>query len=368
MTDIDHSSAYRSRYAKNESRFGIVRESVREIPVIDVSPLLDSKSNLQVRQKVAQEIRKACIDCGFFYIKNFGVSEEEMREVADLAIQFFALPDSVKDTARVRDLTQGRGFNPMNSEKITPGYEPDYKEYYDMGLDIREGELADIERGITLWPDDSVLPGYREKMLNHSRRMLRVGQRLMRGFALSLSLEETYFDELHEIPFFNFRPSYYPPARDVLKANKWSCGPHTDYVALTLLYQDSVGGLQVLNLDGDWIAAPPIPGTVVVNIGDMMASWTNDLYVSTPHRVANTSNRKRISLATFIGPRANEPVSCLPSCMSDSNPARYPPISTAQHVYNIMAKALPKKVAENIAVTDQATTDAFRQSDRIGAA
>lgn len=365
MTDT-HQQQFQSRYAKDERRFGIVRESLSELPVIDVGPLV-FPSAPEDRQTVAAKIRKACIDSGFFYVTGYGISDDEMRQVADTAIQFYALPLEQKVKAQPKDFTQGRGYAPINSEKITPGFEPDYKEYYDFGLELTDADLTPIDQGVTLWPDEEALPGFQRIMRAHVRRTSTVARRIVRGFALALDLPEDYFDAAHERPFFNFRPSYYPPANDVLRANRWSCGPHTDYMSMTMLWQDAVGGLEVMNIDGEWIAAPPKPETMVLNIADMMSIWTNDLFTSNPHRVANRSpDRHRLSLAHFMGPGSSTTVECLPTCQSADNPPRYGGTTTTQHITNIMAKALDPELMKNAKVENAEATEKLRSAERIG--
>lgn len=356
------------RYAKDETRFGITREAVTELPVIDVSPLVENGSD-EAKARTAGEIREALINSGFFYMTNYGISEDEMREARERCLRFFHLSQEAKAKAQCRDIMGPRGWHPIGDEKITPGFEGDFKEYYDFGLDLADESVPLPERGLTQWPDEADLPGFKSFMDGHIDRMLTVGQALMRGFALSLDLGESYFDKSHERPFFNLRPSWYPPAKDKLHDRLWSCGPHTDYMSLTMLYQDDVGGLEVLNLDGQWIPAPPMEGTQVVNIGDMMASWTNDLYTSNPHRVRNLTDRERISIATFMGPDFSTKVECLDTCKGEGNPARYPATTCGEHVMNVMAGAMPDEVGKNAvaAMSNKEATDAFRSADRIGA-
>lgn len=365
--EIKQKEAFQKRFQMREDRFEgdvVERVAVQEIPVIDVGALVDETSTLEARKRVASEIRTACINSGFFYIANYGVSVDEMDEAVDWSRRFFNLPREIKEKYRNADISTGRSYN--DSEKITPGYEPDYKEYYDMGLELKDDRFGVDERGAVFWPDED-MPGFKEFFREHIRRMVGIGQKMARGFALSLDLEETFFDQAFDPPYLNFRPSYYPPAQNALKANRWSCGPHTDYMAFTMLYQDDVGGLEVMNLDGDWIPATPIKGTQVFNIADMMSSWTNDLYASTPHRVANrTPDKSRISLASFMGPNSDFLVECLDSCKSETNPARYPPITTHQHVMNIFKESLPEGMIKDVKTDAMAATDMFRDSDRIG--
>ena len=152
-----------------------------------------------------------------------------------------------------------------------------------------------------------------------------MAQHLACAFALSLDLPESYFDEMYRYPSGNLVLNYYPAIdRAELREAQWSFSPHADYNAFTLLYQDSRGGLQVLNAAGEWIDAPPIPGTMVVNIGDLFQTWTNDLYTSTLHRVFNTSPNARISVPLFASPNGATIVRCLETCAGPGNPPRYP--------------------------------------------
>src|SRR5262249_16345545 len=150
---------------------------------------------------------------------------------------------------------------------------------------------------------------------------------LARGFALSLDLPESYFDasfaQMGCVLMFNHYPQLDAVSR---AADKWSFSPHTDYGAFTILLQDSRGGLQVRNAAGDWIDAPPQPGRFVVNIGDMFAMWSNDLYVSTLHRVLNFNDAERLSLAFFTYPQGLTEIRCIETCTGPGNPPRYAPV------------------------------------------
>jgi isopenicillin N synthase-like dioxygenase len=365
MSGVSAVDGFTHRYQLNETRFGIVRKSVSTLPVIDVGPLVFGGSASEL-SKTASEIREACINSGFFYITNYGITDAEMRVVADAAIRFFHLPIDRKMKATTPGFIHGRGYMPMDSEKITPGYEPDFKEYYDFGAEFEDQSLMPIDRGTTFWPEPGDAPGFQTIMRDHVKRTMLIGQKVMRGFALALDLPPDFFDAAHQTPFFNFRPSFYPPARDVLKQNKWSCGPHTDYLSMTMLWQDEVGGLEVLNLSGDWIDASPMAETMVLNIADMMSIWTNDLFTSNPHRVANRTTNHRLSLAHFMGPSPTTIVECLPTCQSADNPPRYQPTTTTQHVTNIMAKSLSAEVMKDVVVENSAATDQLRSAERIG--
>jgi isopenicillin N synthase-like dioxygenase len=120
---------------------------------------------------------------------------------------------------------------------------------------------------------------------------------------------------------------------------QWSFSPHTDYNAFTLLHQDALGGLQVLNATGEWIDAPPIPGTMVVNIGDLFQTWTNDLYTSTLHRVFNTSAEARLSVPLFASPNGATEIRCLETCTGPGNPPRHAPVNAEEYVRKMLDQA-----------------------------
>lgn len=156
---------------------------------------------------------------------------------------------------------------------------------------------------------------------------LTLARKLVRIFALSLGLEEMYFDEKVTYPGADMVLNYYPPRTAEEEAeNAIGLGSHTDLQCFTLLWQDMVGGLQVLTREGQWIKAPPIEGTIVVNIGDFLMRVSNETFKSTVHRVFNASKAERLSMPFFFGFNFNEVCGVIPSCASEENPAKYEPI------------------------------------------
>jgi isopenicillin N synthase-like dioxygenase len=134
--------------------------------------------------------------------------------------------------------------------------------------------------------------------------------------------------------------NYYPPLDPgTVKRTQWSSSPHTDYGAFTMLSQDSLGGLQVRNSAGEWIDVPPIPGTFVVNIGDLMATWTNDLYTSNLHRALNVAPKARISIPFFVYPQGASVIRCLETCQGPGNPPRYAPVTAGEYVLALVQQA-----------------------------
>jgi isopenicillin N synthase-like dioxygenase len=278
---------------------------MESLPVIDLSKL---QSNDADRAAVADQIGTACRAHGFFYVTGHGVSAELIAQLETMSRTFFAWPESEKMRSRMALAGKAwRGYFPLGGE-LTSG-RPDWKEGLYLGTELPANDLLVMAgtplHGANLFPD---LAGFRETILAYMEQVTREGHLLLEGVALSLGLEATYFSDRYTAdPLILFRIFNYPsqplPA-DLADDSEaiWGVGEHTDYGLLTLLYQDSVGGLQVKTAQG-WIAAPPIPGTFVCNIGDMLDRMTGGLYRSTPHRVArNASGRDRLSFPLFFDP------------------------------------------------------------------
>ena len=319
------------------------RKAIANLPVIDLSPFVEGRSKDE-RLAVAQALREACIDIGFFYLSGHGISDSEFDDVIAMGHRFFGLPlaEKMKLHSNNNPGRHGyRGFGGPNPE-ANPDKIPDLKERFHVSREILPGEPAEGRRnaGLSQWPDDTVIPGFADLLRGHIHRRCEVARHLARAFALSLDLPENYFDEIYRYLSANLVLNYYPAVdRATLREAQWSFSPHTDYNAFTLLYQDSRGGLQILNATGDWIDVPPVPGTMVVNIGDLFQTWTNDLYTSTLHRVFNTSDEARISVPLFASPNGAAMIECLPTCTGPTNPPRYAPVNAEEYVRIMLDQA-----------------------------
>ena len=198
------------------------------------------------------------------------------------------------------------------------------KEAFNVGLEIAPDDpdllSAQPFRSLNAWPS---LPGFRETLLAYYDACAGLGARLHRAFACDLGLEPDYFDDKFDRPMATLRLLHYP-ALPRGSEPRTGAGAHTDYGNLTLLATDDVGGLEVHARDGQWIEAPVVPGAFIVNIGDCLMRWTNDIYVSTPHRVVNRSARERYSIAFFFDPNPDAIVETIPSCLRGR---RTPPLS-----------------------------------------
>lgn len=267
------------------------------IPVIDLGPLLDQGSG---RLSVAAQIDRACREFGFFYITGHRVDPELEKQLMELSRRFFAFDLQTKSAIRMSLGGRAwRGYFPVGGE-LTSGL-PDQKEGIYFGAELSNEHplvVAGVPlHGANLFPTE--IPEMRPATLRYLAAMTDLGGALMRGIALGLGLEASYFaDRYTADPLVLFRIFNYPAhaAQGV-----WGVGEHTDYGLLTILKQDDCGGLEIKSGDR-WIDAPPIDGSYICNLGDMLDRLTGGRYRSTPHRVRNRSGRDRLSMAFFYDP------------------------------------------------------------------
>jgi isopenicillin N synthase-like dioxygenase len=300
---------------------------MQDIPLIDVSPLRAPAGQAapEALAEVTRRIGEACRAHGFFYAVHHGVPQALIDRLEALSREFFAWPAQRKLQWPMRAGGRAwRGYFRTGGE-LTSG-RPDWKEGLYLGTELAP-DHPKVRAGMplhgpNLWPD---LPGLRETVLDYMAQTTALGHALMRGIALSLGLSADYFDSRYTAdPLILFRifnyPSWTGAGEDADRA-EWGVGEHTDYGLLTLLYQDRTGGLQV-KVRGRWIEAPPVPGSYVCNIGDMLDRMTAGLYRSTPHRVAlNRSGRDRISFPLFFDPSFDarvQPIEGLPAPEDDA--------------------------------------------------
>ncbi len=314
-----------------------VRVALDEIPVIDMAPFLhgDAASRLAV----ANQIGDAAKRIGFFYIVNHGVPAALVADVYAEAKRFFDLPAERKAEIAIEKSACHRGWFTVGGENLDPAKQKktgDLKEGIKIGRDLGADHPL-VQAGTPLhgpnqWP--AGLPGWRETMQLYYDAMEQLGREMLHGFALALNIPETYFDSWLNAPMTTLGPLHYPPQQGHITEEQLGAGAHTDYGCLTMLAQDDAGGLQVRDRAGNWIDAPPIPGSFVVNIGDMMERWTNGVFTSTLHRVINISGRERYSLPYFFDPDFSAPVICLDSCQGAG--AKFPPTTAGQHLLDMI--------------------------------
>ncbi len=297
------------------------------LPIIDLAPLDDGDAGLR---RVAAEIGAACRDVGFFYVVNHGVAASQIEQVFAESRRFFALPLAAKRAIAIDAVGGNRGYVALGREALDPPQGGDQKEAFNVGLDLAPDDPELLAgkpfRALNAWPD---LPGFRAALLAYYGSCGALAARIHRAFACDLGLPPDFFADKFVRPMATLRLLRYPAsdgAGDAIGA-----GAHTDYGNLTLLATDDVGGLEVRKRSGEWIAAAPLAGAFVVNIGDCLMRWTNDIYVSNPHRVVNRSARERYSIAFFSDPNPDAEVAAIPACVADGA-AKYPPIRAADYL------------------------------------
>ena len=299
-----------------------------EVPFLDLS-LLERPAGIG---QLAGELRQACLNLGFFYVANHGVPQALTDGIFATAQRYFALPlaDRMVD---LMDRRFKRGFMPQGLSH-SPGYDPDLKESYEIALDLPldDPDVAKerLLHGPNHWPEKQ--PWLRAAAEPYFDATMALGKRLLTIFAVSLDLDEGYFLQFCRKPMMHMRLFHYPPQPPGDNDLLFGVRPHADLGMLTILNQDPIGGLELQKRDGEWVGAPYVPDTFVVNIGDLFKTWTNDLYVSTPHRVLNRTGRERYSVPTFFCLDYDTPVSCLPSCLAPGAAPKYPEIKAGEYV------------------------------------
>jgi len=277
------------------------------VPVLDIEPLRRDPQRLAGSEIVAR-IDAACVESGFFVVVGHGV-DEQMRVVFDAARRFFALPADAKDNVAMRD--DRNGYVPRGAARTGD------KEMLDIGFD-----------GSARWPD---VPGFRALVLDYQSATLGVAGVLLRAIAVALDVEPSFFASRMRHPECFLRMLHYPPTRqDGPNGDALPTGAHTDYGAITLLATDGVPGLETRTDGSDWSAVVAPEGSLVVNLGDMLARWTNGRYASTPHRVVGGDRAERYSIPLFVNPDPDTVVECIPSCVTAQQPCRYEPITATE--------------------------------------
>jgi isopenicillin N synthase-like dioxygenase len=296
------------------------------IPVVDLSGLGTAGGD----RRLAAEIGAAARGIGFFTVANHGVPGALIDAMFAVSRDFFARPVAEKAALSIKRSPHNRGYVGLSEEALDPTRGSDMKEAFNIGLDLPADHPEVVAgkpfRGVNLWPADA---GFRTTSLAYFNAVWTLGIDLHRPIALDLGLAPDWFAGSLDRPLATLRILRYPPAT---AAESSGTGEHTDYGNLTLLMTDDAGGLEVRTRDGDWLPVPHIPGAFIVNIGDCLMRWTNDVYVSTPHRVTHRAPRERLSLAFFLDPNPDAEVAAIPTCVTPHRPPRYPPTTGAAYL------------------------------------
>ena len=313
------------------------------VPVID----LDREPSI-----VGTELDEVCSDVGFFQVVGHGVPDGVSARAWQATIDFFDLP--LEERLSTKPSTPGYpyGYIPFSGESLGKSLggesKPDLKEAYSIGpVDAPTWPISGDDEGWAwlpnLWP--VALPEFREAWTEYFRVQLDLGARLMRLFAQALKLPADYFDTSIDKSPSALRAIRYPAREYAPEDGQLRAGAHTDYGTLTILKQDTVGGLQVLTHENEWAAVEPIDGAFVLNIGDLMARWTNDRWRSTTHRVvdpppdANGVIPRRHSMPFFHNANWDATVSGLPTCVPAGEKPKYETVLAGPHLQAKFTKA-----------------------------
>lgn len=339
--------------------------TAQNVPIIDIAPFFTGDD--AARKSIASEIDRACRETGFFAIVGHGVDEGLMGRTRRMAVDFFALPTEEKLRVERPPQKVSRGYNRFMDRSLSYsiGLEapPDLQEAFAFGPeefsadDWREGDPRSAMLAPNRWPER---PGaFRETMIEYDLAIRELGERMLDIIALALDVDRFYFHDKFDHQSSVARLVRYPAQKDAPVEGQLRAGEHTDYGTITFLRGDSVpGGTEVKAPSGAWITVETPPGGFVCNIGDALARWTNDRWVSTLHRVANpppaARNVDRISLVYFHSPNHDALIECIPGCSGTEGP-KFEPITFAEHYLGKVMKAAHARLNAKVADADAKT-------------
>ena len=304
------------------------------IPVVDLSEALRPGGSRTLA--VARQIHAAATASGFFYVVNHGVPGELVVRQFEAARAFFELPHGAKLAVALGRSAAMRGYESIGEQQLDGDARPDLKESFYCGLEhasdhpyVRKGYQS---YGANAWP--AGMPQLAAQCGAYIDALRGLAERLMQLLARSLDLPEGQFDSVMRDPMITLRLLRYPPHPADADALTFGAGAHTDWGAITVLAQDDFGGLEVRLPDGGWAAATPLPGSFVVNLGDMIPRWTNGIYHSNPHRVRNVSSggRPRHSIPFFYSPDYEARVEALPGTVPAGERPLSDPCTAGEHL------------------------------------
>ena len=298
------------------------------IPVLDVGPYLAGQPG--ALETLGRELRYAFERVGFYYMRGHGVPRELIASIFEEARRFHAQPLDWKLRLKINEHNigyMGMGGSMFRTSKVEHNKKPSDNEAFFLRRERAPDDPDVIAnkklRGMNQWPSD--LPGFKDVVLEYMEKMQHLGRRMVRIYAVALELPETYFDAMFQQPTLVQRLTHYP-ARPQRDEDEYSIAPHTDSGFMTMLAPNDQPGLSIRLPEGSWIDAPGVADAYVVNGGDILRRWTNDRFLSTPHRVTNVVRQPRYAVPFFFDPHPDTRIACLPTCQSATNPAKYPPI------------------------------------------
>ena len=305
-----------------------------QIPVLDLAPLRAGEPGAV--ERLGAELRHACETIGFYFVEGHGVAPDLLDQAFDAAARFHALPLDAKMALKANE--HNIGYMPMKgsvtrSSRVNQNTMPNLNESFfvkrDLAADHPDVVSGKRFRGANQWPRD--VPGFRRAITAYCDALEGLALSLLPIYAAALALPDGFFDAPFAEPQYALRMAHYPPA-PTLQDNEFGSAPHTDSSILTILPPSELAGLEILAQSGDWFAPPPAPGRFLVNTGDMMHRWTNERFLSTPHRVIHRAGGERYAIPFFFDCTIDYVMECLPTCRAPDNPPRYPPTTYAHYM------------------------------------
>ena len=308
-----------------------------EVPIIDIEPF--RSGNDSAKKSVAQQVDNAFCTTGFMSIVGHGISEKLIQNAREVALEFFALDPVEKMKIANPPEHMSRGYNWIGNRSLayTLGEEtpPDLQEGFAFGpFDFQRDQYYAQPQTTSffapnIWPEQPL--NFRSILEDYYTQVSSLAQKVMGLFAVALDLPESYFNDKIDKPTSVVRVVHYPAQETAALNGQLRAGAHTDYGTFTILYgDDTPGGLQVRLRNGRWIDVHPTSGALICNVGDLMARWTNDRWISNLHRVTNPPSKhasiNRIAIPFFHNTNHDALVECIPSCLGTDGTAKYPPV------------------------------------------
>ena len=308
-------------------------DSTEEIPTLDLSAYLSGAAG--ALEQAARDLHEISTTVGFFYLTGHGIPQSVIDGVFRESRRFHSLPEEVKrKVPRVDNDGFKSGYQEIFEERakakvnIINDAKPNMLSKFSVNREGGSGGATMLREGrkveANLWPED--LPGFKEAVLDYHHGVEALARSFLPLWAKCLALPADYFEPYFLTPHLTLSMLHYPPQK-VIGNKQYGIAPHTDNSLMTFLAQSNVPGLAVRMPSGHWRLVENVPGTLLVNTGNLLVRWTNGTYLSTKHRVINTNAVDRYSVPMFFGPSSDALIECLPTCHGPDRPPLYEPIT-----------------------------------------
>lgn len=300
------------------------------VPEIDLSPLWDkSEKGLKI---VAKEVKEIFTTVGFAYLVNHQISDKVMNDIFSASKFFHALP--LEEKMKIKQNKSFRGYVPIIPSKKDGSKNHNQNDAFVITYEVPE-DHPDFINGTYLagpnqWPAGML--EFKQTVCEYRNHMLDLARRLVTVFSTALDLGQNGLDEFFYNPTYVLRLQHYPEQPPIIPEKLYGLAPHTDYGLFTILTQDGVDGLEVKCENGEWLNVPSKPNSLVLNSGDIIKRWSNNIFKSNPHRVVNRSGKERYSIPFFFEPNMHTTIQVLTNYINEDNPAKYSPIKYGDYL------------------------------------